>query len=123
MAILPDDGLIISLLGGTRSHVGAVGVGVPRASLRDPATTSATSSVITLTGHKEDAIAKAWAEEAARRLGMVAVVVAGIHIDDAPPDDMEALVRNANEAMRVLLEELQYRISSGGRQGSSTVPG
>ncbi|MCL4535248.1 MAG: hypothetical protein M1370_08850 [Bacteroidetes bacterium] len=106
-AILADDGLVVTLLGGDRSHVGAVGIGIPRPSLRDGAQRSASSSVITITGHKEDALAKACAEDIARGLDQVAVVVAGMHVDAPAPGDIEALAANSALAVERLVERLK----------------
>ncbi len=106
-AILPDQDLIVAVLGGDRSHIGAVAIGIPRPSLRHPEQRSASSSVFTITGHQEDALAKTWAEDLARRLGWVTVVVAGLHIDDPAPGDLEALQDNAARAVELLAERLQ----------------
>ena len=44
--------LLVSIWGGTRPHIGAVGMAVPRPSLADSRRWSATSSNFTFTGHK-----------------------------------------------------------------------
>lgn len=119
-AILPDDGVIVSLLGGVRSHVGAVAIGIPRPSLRNPGQCSASSSVITITGHKEDALAKACADDLARQLGRVAVVVAGMHVDAAEPGDIEALATNATQAMEGLIERLRELQAEGPTEGDGS---
>ncbi|HBA54344.1 hypothetical protein [Syntrophorhabdus aromaticivorans] len=77
---LSADCLVI-LYGGTRPHIGAVGMGQVRPSLRDAEKGSASSSVFTYVGHKEDMVAKTLAEELTRKLGRNTVVVAGIHWD------------------------------------------
>jgi gallate decarboxylase subunit D len=82
---------LIILYGGTRPHIGAVGLGQVRPSLRDPDKISATSSVFTYVGHKEDIVAKAFSEELTRKLGRNTVVVAGIHWDDLSEEDIEAI--------------------------------
>ncbi|MEW5867474.1 MAG: hypothetical protein AB1774_11560, partial [Bacillota bacterium] len=83
--------LIVAIFGGQAPHVGSVAVAVPRPSLRDPAVTSATASVITLVGHKDDELAKPIAEFLARELGRVVVLSVGIHVDQATPDDIQAI--------------------------------
>jgi gallate decarboxylase subunit D len=72
----PD--LLVTLYGGLM-HIGAVAIGQPRPSLHDPGMTSATSSVFTFLGHKEDGIAKSMAEGLAGSLNRKTVVVAGLH--------------------------------------------
>jgi len=74
--------LLVSIWGGTRPHIGAVGVAIPRPSLRDPKKWSATSSNFTFIGHKEDALVKGISEKLATELKRNVVVVAGIHWDD-----------------------------------------
>jgi hypothetical protein len=95
----------MSLTGGERPHVGAVGLGIPRPSLRDCACTSATSSVLTVTGHKDDALAKPLAERVAARLNQVAVVVVGVHVDGATAGEIALLSENVGRAAEGLLEQ------------------
>jgi hypothetical protein len=76
-----DIDCLVILYGGTRPHIGAVAMGQVRPSLKDPERISATSSVFTYVGHKEDTVAKAVSEDLTRRLGRNTVVVAGIHWD------------------------------------------
>jgi len=111
IAVVPDQGVIVHLLGGEVSHVGAVALGIPRPSLQDPARLSATSSVITVVGHKEDEIAKPLADEIARTIGRTAVVVAGIHAEGASPEEVATLAANAWEAARRLLAKLGKEVS------------
>ncbi len=73
--------LLVSIWGGTRPHIGAVGMAIPRPSLRNPKRWSATSSNFTFIGHKEDAIVKKISEKLATELRRNVVVVAGIHWD------------------------------------------
>jgi gallate decarboxylase subunit D len=97
-----DEGVVVCLGGGVRSHIGAIGIGAPRLSLASQSRLSSTSSVITLPGHKEDNLAKHWAGELATRLGHPTVVVAGIHIDNASVDEIAALESNVCIAMESL---------------------
>jgi hypothetical protein len=60
--------LLVSIWGGTRPHIGAVGMAIPRPSLRDPKKWSATSSNFTFIGHKEDTIVKKISEKLAAEL-------------------------------------------------------
>ena len=85
-----NDCLVI-LWGGTKLHIGAVGMAQTRPSLRDPGKASATSSVFTYPGHKEDTAAKTMSEEIARRVGRNTVVVAGMHWDGLSDDDISII--------------------------------
>ena len=71
--------LLVSLWGGTKPHIGAVGLAIPRPSLKDPKKWSATSSVFTLIGHKEDSLVKKISERLASDLRRNVVVTAGLH--------------------------------------------
>ncbi len=94
--------LAVAISGGDVPHVGSVAVAVPRPSLRDPNSVSATASVITLVGHKDDELAKPIAEFLARELGCVVVVSVGIHVEQAGPDDIRAIMGTSWELSREL---------------------
>jgi gallate decarboxylase subunit D len=79
---------LVILYGGTKLHIGALGMAQVRPSLRDPQKASATSSVFTYLGHKEDVVAKTMSEEIARRVGRNTVVAAGIHWDTFSDKDI-----------------------------------
>lgn len=88
-------GAVIVLTGGDEPHIGAVAIAVPRPSLADPRVTSSTTSVYTVVGHKDDELARPIAENAARRLNKVVVVVAGVHVNAATPDVIARITRAA----------------------------
>jgi gallate decarboxylase subunit D len=73
--------LLVSIWGGTRPHIGAVGIAVARPSLANTHRFSATSSNFTFTGHKEDLLVKEVSEVIAANLRKNVVVTAGIHFD------------------------------------------
>ncbi len=83
--------LLVSISGGTRPHIGAVGMAISRPSLRDPKKWSATSSNFTFIGHKEDALVKGVSEKLAAELKSNVVVVAGIHWDDLTSQEIEII--------------------------------
>lgn len=113
VALATGAGITVSLTGGEWPHVGAVGLGVPRPSRREPERTSASSSVLTVTGHRDDALAKPLAELVASRLGQVAVLVVGLHVDDATPEDISRLTENARQALERLLARLEEAQGTG----------
>lgn len=102
-ALFSTGGLSVNCLGGEVPHIGAVAIGIPRASLARPSRRSATTSVFALTGHKEDDLARSMANELAQRLGVTAVVVAGVHVARATRSDIAAVLRNAGEAVRAIV--------------------
>lgn len=105
-AVATGAGVVLTLTGGDRPHVGAVALGIPRPSQRDPARTSASSSVLTITGHRDDELAKPLADLAASRLGQVAVVVVGVHVEGAGAGDIALLAENTRQAAALLLDRL-----------------
>ena len=84
----PD--LLVAVWGGTHPHIGAVALALPRPSLRDKKKTSATSSVLTLLGHKEDETAKMISEALAAALKKNVVVTAGIHWDNLKAEEIQS---------------------------------
>ncbi|MDY4920535.1 MAG: hypothetical protein SO119_05620 [Phascolarctobacterium sp.] len=80
------DDCVVAIGGGEKQHIGAVAVGVPRPSLKKDGTNSSSASVICLTGHKEDMLARTAALELSKALGHTVTVTVGIHIDNVAPD-------------------------------------
>ena len=82
------DDLVVSIWGGSKPHVGAVALSIPRPSLENPAKISSTSSVLTRLGHKEDEIVKKVAENISAALNKVVVVSAGIHWNNISDEEI-----------------------------------
>jgi len=102
------DDLVVVLEGGA-AHIGAVGIAQPRPSLSDPARTSATSSVYTFLGHKEDEITKMMAQELARKLGCRVVVVAGLHWDKINPEGIGEVIAMCRSLAARIIEEARKK--------------
>ena len=100
-----DDGLVLGLFGGERTHVGTVVLGVPRPSLSDPAQVSCTSSVLNLPGHQEEALLRPLVEAAVRHLKRPVVGVAGIHVDGVTEEQIKGLCAAAEQAWNEVLAE------------------
>ncbi len=86
-----DNSDVIVVITGGRDHIGAVGLAVPRPSLLDANNRSATSSILTMPGHKEDVLVKDVSERVAAATGRNIVVIAGVHYDDLAVDDLKLL--------------------------------
>ena len=106
-AVRIGDDLLVSIWGGEKPHIGAVAAAQPRPSLSDPEKTSATASVLSYVGHKEDGVAKEAAEALAARFATHAVVTAGIHWDALPPDGIDTVVERCREITARLIEALE----------------
>jgi len=98
------NGLSIYLGGGEEPHIGTVVISQPRKSLKGDGTISCTSSVFNLVGHKDDGLALPLAEELCRRLNLIVVVTAGIHIDGANEEDLQRFSNN----LGILLQNILY---------------
>lgn len=94
LSVLVGEDLLTCLWGGTDPHIGAVAVALPRPSIADPQTTSSTSSVFTVLGHKEDAVVKLMSERLSSRLNKSVVVTAGIHWDHLDADGIARIMDN-----------------------------
>jgi hypothetical protein len=93
--VLSHTAISVNLLGGTRPHIGAVAVAIPRASRARAGRRSTTTSVLALVGHKDDELARTLAAALARDLGVTVVVTAGVHLARARPSDIAVILRNA----------------------------
>ena len=101
--------LVVSIWGGTRPHVGAVALAIPRPSLKKQRAISATSSVFTRLGHKEDDIVKRFSEQVSAGVNRVVVVTAGIHWDGISPKGVEIVRSLCDEISRTLIGRVSER--------------
>ncbi len=99
--------LLVYIYGGKAPHIGAVAAATPRPSLSDPSKKSATASVLTFVGHKEDDLAKRAAEKLAAALDTRVVVTAGIHWDALAAGDIEQVTANGRELIQELITRLK----------------
>lgn len=110
VAIGCGEDLVVSVGGGSHYHVGAVATAVVSPSLKDNLRLTGSASVITVPGHKEDEIARSAALRLARALQCTVVLTAGIHIDNADPQEIAALVADFDALIEHLLAALQSRV-------------
>lgn len=82
---------LLTLTGG-KEHVGAVAVG-----LFDEKSGRASSSVLTLPGHREEQLALDSAKRVSKATGKTSVVVAGIHVDNISLEEIKEIVSTAEE--------------------------
>ena len=101
--------VLVYAWGGNRPHIGSVAAAQPRASLEDPSRVSATASVITFLGHKEDVLVKEVAEKMAAELDTHVVVTAGLHWDDLKAEELAVVMANCREVFHDLLMELKLK--------------
>jgi len=99
--------LLISIWGGTRPHIGAIGIASPRSSLKDPKKWSATSSNFTFLGHKEDIMVKKFSEKLASRLRRNVVVTMGFHWDGITSNEIKTIQHLTQKLSDQILKRLQ----------------
>ena len=97
--------ILVILWGGTL-HIGAIGIAQPRFSLKNARNISATSSVFTFLGHKEDEIAKLMSEELAKNLNRKVVVVAGIHWDGLKTGEIKIIIGICRRISEKIIAEI-----------------
>ena len=98
--------LCIVLTGGDRPHIGTVTLSVARPSLADATRTSATTSVLNLTGHKDGEAAQYLGQRLAATLGTTVVVTGGIHVDAIQPGEIRTVLHLVDRLTDRLIELL-----------------
>lgn len=86
--------IVLTLSGGSRPHIGCVVQAVPRPSLKNDGSMSVTSSVINLTGHKDEYLCRRLAEKRCKKTGKVVVCTGGVHIDHISKEQIKELLEN-----------------------------
>lgn len=89
---------LLTLTGG-REHVGAVAIG-----LFDEKSQRASSSVITLPGHREEQLALQGARQVSRATKKTTVFVAGIHQDNINPEEIKDIVSAVEEMVESFID-------------------
>ena len=100
---------LVSIWGGTQPHIGAIGMAIPRPSLKDPKKWSATSSNFTFVGHKEDVLVKTISEKLASRLRRNVVVTAGVHWQDMTSGEIRSVENLLQKVSGQILKRLKRR--------------
>ncbi len=95
----------LAVYGGQKPHVGSVVMATARESLTGEGI-SATSSVLNRMGHKDEAVARRFAEEVAKAKNCTAVCVCGIHVDEMTPEEIKETEAAAERLLRKVLNEL-----------------
>jgi hypothetical protein len=99
------DDLLCRVSGGERPHVGAAAL-----AQYEPERQSATVSVLTAYGHRDDAVAARFAKALAAAGKCTAAVSAGLHVDSAGAEEIALLRENAEACLALLLEALEEPI-------------
>ena len=105
-AIVCGKDLSVTICGGTHHHVGAVALACGCLPDGSPLKYSATVSTLVALDHKDDMVAKAVAKKMADFIHGNVTVTAGIHIDDAKPEELKILQENCMQACETLAGKL-----------------
>lgn len=97
-ALWMGEDLLVALHGGDRAHIGAVAVSQPRPD------GGASTSVMTMFGHREDQLARDLAHRIARETGVPAAVACGIHVDRISAHEIEQVVSLCEELATRLIQ-------------------
>jgi len=98
--------LCISLAGGDTPHIGAVALAIPHSGLRAKNKIDASVSILTVTGHKEDELARKISKTVAAALNCTVSVSCGIHLEGATQKEISEILNTADEILNQALKEL-----------------
>lgn len=99
----------ILLTGGERPHIGCTAIAFPRPSLKGDDTWSSTSSVLNVTGHKDEFLCRRLAEMVSAALGSVVVCTGGFHVDGITGEEIEKVVKGAQMLGEEIVERLDVK--------------
>ena len=92
----------VSLRGGQKPHIGCTVLAIPRLSLSGDGSNSATSSVLNVTGHKDETLCRYLAEKIASAKNAVVVCTGGFHMDHIS----KAQIGEVTDAVKAAAESL-----------------
>ena len=95
----------IAVYGGDTPHVGSVVMAIARPSLTGEGM-GVTTSVLNKVGHKDEIIARAFAEAVAKEKSCTAVCSCGIHIDAITPEQLEKVQDASQRLLEKVLKSL-----------------
>ncbi len=98
--------LLLLVYGGEKPHAGSVCIAQPRESLKNKSKTSCTSSVFNFLGHKDEAIARMFAERICRKTGKKVIALAGVHVKNASYEEINVILENARKLLEKTLQNL-----------------
>lgn len=96
LALPLEEGLHVSICGGSRPHIGAVSIVSPEGERR----------TWQFPGHKDGVVSERWAEALSRAGFRPVVVEAGIHYDALRQEEIAAVVALTDKMLKEILEAL-----------------
>jgi len=108
-AIRIGEDYLLTLTGG-EEHIGAVAIG-----LFDEKSQRASSSVVTMPGHREEYLALQGARQVSRATKKTSVFVVGIHQDNISPEEIRNIVSAAGEMVESFISYYKKDTNCQGR--------
>ena len=99
--------IAVTVSGGNRPHIGSVAVSVPRLSLSGDGTISATTSVINMTGHKDNILSEQIASALSSHFNCTVSVSAGVHFEHITPGQMQVMVDSPQKVAAFIIRWLE----------------
>ena len=84
--------ILIIIRGGERAHIGSTVLAIPRPSLADEKIFSCTSSVLNVTGHKDEKICRLVAETFCKKFQKITVCTGGFHVDNLSAEKISEVI-------------------------------
>lgn len=97
----------VTVCGGSLPHVGSTVMAQARPSLTGSGI-SATSSVLNCVGHKDEAVARLFAEKIAVCGNCTAVCVCGIHLDNITEEQLAGIQEGCGRLLERILADMEY---------------
>lgn len=91
------EGIQVLVLGGDRPHIGCAVLAVPRPSLSGDGSVSVTSSVINVTGHKDEEIVRLVTEKVCAAYNLVTAGSGGFHCDSMTKAEIQEVEQAVTE--------------------------
>ena len=94
--------IVAVLTGGETPHIGCAVLAVPRLSLSGNGENSSTSSVINMTGHKDEILCRRIAESLSVHYGVAVTCTGGIHLEKITAEQIAMI----HDAVSGLIEQI-----------------
>jgi hypothetical protein len=104
LAMGPD--ICVSITGGDKPHLGAVALGSAHPSKSNPEVWSASVSLMTLLGHREDMLVYKAADQLASALGRNVVVCGGIHLEQIEASEISQTLMIVDDLIQELIRKI-----------------
>ncbi len=98
-AVKIGEDISVWVYGGERPHIGCTVLAIPRPSLSGDGSGSVTSSVLNVTGHKDEALCRRIAEAFCKKYGVTTVCSGGFHMERITMGQIVEVIQAVEEMM------------------------